>query len=200
MQVFDKKSDRAEFTGVDDGQSEKSINLKLKKDRNNALFGRATAGAGTHERYDGQTNINKFKGDQQFSVIGMGNNTNRQGFSITDILNFTGELSGGMRSAGGITIRTGGLIRHTAWFELQVRDNGIGIPDAYKTKIFEQFFRVPSGNNRHNTKGYGLGLSYVKHIIQQHHGIIEVESELGKGITFIVKIPFAETSGIHTLR
>ena len=108
VQVFDKKSDRTEFTGVDDGQSEKSINLKLKKDRNNALFGRATAGAGTHERYDGQTNINKFKGDQQFSVIGMGNNTNRQGFSITDILTFTGELSRGMRSGGGITIRTGG--------------------------------------------------------------------------------------------
>ena len=96
-----------------------------------------------------------------------------------------------------ITVR---LTRHTAWFELQVSDNGIGIPDAYKTKIFEQFFRVPSGNNRHNTKGYGLGLSYVKHIIQQHHGIIEVESELGKGSTFIVKMPFAETSGIHTLR
>lgn len=92
-----------------------------------------------------------------------------------------------------ITVR---LIRHTAYFELQVNDNGIGIPDAYKTKIFEQFFRVPSGN-RHNTKGYGLGLSYVNHIIQQHQGVIEVESELGKGSTFIVKMPFAETSGLH---
>lgn len=72
----------------------------------------------------------------------------------------------------------------------------MGIPDAYKSKIFEQFFRVPSGN-RHNIKGYGLGLSYVKHIVHQHHGFIEVESELGKGSTFIVKIPFAETSVIH---
>ncbi len=108
VQVFDKKSDRAEFTGVDDGQSEKAINLKLKKDRNKSLFGKVTAGTGSNERYDAQTNINKFNGDQQLSFIGMGNNTNRQGFSITDILNFTGELSRGMRNGGGVTIRTGG--------------------------------------------------------------------------------------------
>jgi len=116
VQVFDKKSDRAEFTGVDDGQSEKAINLKLKKDRNKSLFGKVSASAGSNERYDGQTNINKFNGDQQLSLIGMGNNTNRQGFSITDVLNFTGELSRGMRSGGGITIRTGG------------GDDGAGLP------------------------------------------------------------------------
>jgi hypothetical protein len=109
VQVFDKKSDRAEFTGVDDGQSEKTINLKLKKDRNNAVFGKVAAAAGTNGRLDAQTNINKFNGDKQLSFIGMGNNTNRQGFSISDVLNFTGELSRGMRSGGGgISIRMGG--------------------------------------------------------------------------------------------
>ena len=109
VQVFDKKSDRAAFTGVDDGQSEKAINLKLKKDRNKALFGKAIAGAGTDSRYDAQLNMNKFNEDQQLSLIGMANNTNKQGFSISDVLNFTGELSRGMRSGGGgITIRTGG--------------------------------------------------------------------------------------------
>lgn len=108
VQVFDKKSDRSEFTGVDDGQSEKAINLKLKKDRNKSLFGKVTAGAGNNERYDAQMNVNKFNGDRQLSMIGMANNTNRQGFSITDVLNFTGELSRGMRNGGGITIRTGG--------------------------------------------------------------------------------------------
>ena len=107
VQLFDKKSDRAQFTGVDDGQSEKTLNLKLKKDRNNALFGRVTAGAGTKERYDGQTNINKFNGDQQLSFLGMANNTNRQGFTLSDVLNFSGDLSRGLRSGGGgITIRT----------------------------------------------------------------------------------------------
>ncbi|MES2370998.1 MAG: outer membrane beta-barrel protein [Bacteroidota bacterium] len=109
VQVFDKKSDRAEFTGVDDGQSEKTINLKLKKDRNNAVFGKVSAAAGTNKRYDGQTNINKFNGDQQMSFIGMGNNTNKQGFSISDILNFSGDMSRSMRSGGGgITINMSG--------------------------------------------------------------------------------------------
>jgi two-component system phosphate regulon sensor histidine kinase PhoR len=88
------------------------------------------------------------------------------------------------------------LLRQAEYFELRVSDNGIGIADAYRSKIFEQFFRVPSGN-RHNIKGYGLGLSYVSHIVQQHHGFIEVESELGKGSTFIVKIPFAAASEIR---
>jgi hypothetical protein len=107
VQVFDKKSDRAAFTGVDDGQSEKAINLKLKKDRNKSLFGKVSAGAGTDSRYDAQTNINKFNGDQQISLLGMANNTNRQGFSINDVLNFSGDLARGMRSGGGINIRVG---------------------------------------------------------------------------------------------
>lgn len=84
------------------------------------------------------------------------------------------------------------LIRHNEYFEFSVKDNGMGIPDAYLSKIFDQFFRVPSGN-RHNTKGYGLGLSYVNHIVKQHNGFIEVESEQGKGSTFIVKIPFQDS-------
>jgi hypothetical protein len=105
VQVFDKKSDQATFTGIDDGNTEKAINLKLKKDKNNALFGRVTAGAGGNGAYDGQTNINKFKGEQQASFLGMANNTNRQGFSMMDILNFTGEMARGMRGGGGITIR-----------------------------------------------------------------------------------------------
>jgi len=71
---------------------------------------------------------------------------------------------------------------------LKVEDNGVGIPAAYKDKIFDKFFRVPSGD-KHNVKGYGLGLSYVAHIIAQHHGTIEVKSEENKGTTFIIQLP-----------
>lgn len=105
VQVFDRKSDRAQFTGIDDGNSEKAINLKLKKDRKNATFGRVTAGANGNDRFESQANINRFNGDKQMSLIGMGNNTNKQGFSISDVLNFTGELSRGMRNGGGVTIK-----------------------------------------------------------------------------------------------
>lgn len=72
--------------------------------------------------------------------------------------------------------------------ELKVADNGIGIEPEYQTKIFDKFFRVPTGN-KHVVKGYGLGLSYVSHIIAQHNGEINVESEINKGSTFIIKIP-----------
>ncbi len=101
VQVFDRQSDQSQFTGIDDGNKEKTINLKLKKDKNNALFGKLNAGADNDERYDAQANVNKFKGNEQLSFLGMSNNTNRQGFQLTDVLNFTGELSRGMRSGGG---------------------------------------------------------------------------------------------------
>ena len=88
------------------------------------------------------------------------------------------------------------IIDHKNYLEIRVTDNGIGIAREYKHRIFEKFFRVPSGN-RHNIKGYGLGLSYVSHILQRHMGFIEVESELHKGSTFSVKMPFAEAPVIY---
>jgi two-component system phosphate regulon sensor histidine kinase PhoR len=80
--------------------------------------------------------------------------------------------------------------------ELKVSDNGIGIAKEYQPKIFEKFFRVPMGD-RHNIKGYGLGLSYVSEIVQRHMGFIVVDSELGKGTTFTVKIPRKEADVIY---
>jgi signal transduction histidine kinase len=71
---------------------------------------------------------------------------------------------------------------------LSVKDSGIGIATEYQKKIFEKFFRVPSGDV-HNTKGYGLGLSYVASVVKSHAGEITVESELGRGTCFIVTLP-----------
>ena len=100
VQVYDKLSDQAQLTGFDDGNSEKTINLKLKKDKKKGVFGKINAGAGTDERYQGKFNVNSFKGARQMSVIGMGNNTNAEGFSFMDVLNFTGALSQ-LKNGGG---------------------------------------------------------------------------------------------------
>lgn len=80
--------------------------------------------------------------------------------------------------------------------ELHIIDNGIGIPQQFQKKIFEKFFRVPT-KDIHNVKGYGLGLSYVNHIVKQHQGYIEVKSELGKGSDFTVWLPISDDSN-HT--
>jgi two-component system phosphate regulon sensor histidine kinase PhoR len=88
------------------------------------------------------------------------------------------------------------LASYPEYIEFSVSDNGIGIEPAYKEKIFDKFFRVPTGD-KHNIKGYGLGLSYVAEVIKRHHGHVYAESEFGKGSTFIAKMPYKEAPVIR---
>ena len=73
--------------------------------------------------------------------------------------------------------------------ELRISDNGLGIPKEFLGKVFERLFRVPTGNV-HDVKGFGLGLSYVKNVVERHDGTIYVESEPNSGSTFIMKLKF----------
>ena len=98
VQVFDKKSELTDFTGVDDGERNRTLNIVLKQDRKQGYFGNAEVGAGYEDKYKGKLNLNRFSQTAQFTSLLMTNNINEQGFSYQDYFNFMGGISNVMKS------------------------------------------------------------------------------------------------------
>jgi signal transduction histidine kinase len=97
-------------------------------------------------------------------------------------------------SAKEIAVKLG---RRDGYVSVSVTDYGIGIPREEQAKIFDKFYRVSTGLV-HDVKGSGLGLSLVKHIVKAHRGRVTVESEMGRGSTFTLYLPVAESLGDRT--
>jgi hypothetical protein len=93
IQVFDDMSEQSKFTKIDDGSRSKTINIKLKKDKNKGDFGKITAGGGSDGRYEGNLSFNHFRGNQRISLLAAANNTNKQGFSFSDIISSQGGMA-----------------------------------------------------------------------------------------------------------
>lgn len=108
VQVFDKKSDRAEFTGIDDGEEETTINFVLREDKKNLGFGRVSAGVGADANKDARYNLaatySTFKNGNQLSFVGNANNVNQMNFSNADF-----SMIGVGRGMGGVSFGGGGM-------------------------------------------------------------------------------------------
>lgn len=100
VQVYNRESEESMFTGIDNGSRDKAINLMLKKDKKNALFGDVMAGGGTGEHWQGSAKAYQFTDKIQVAALAMGNNVNQFGFSFNDYMNFNGGI-GQMIHGGG---------------------------------------------------------------------------------------------------
>ena len=94
VQLYDKKSDQAAFTGIDDGQKSKTINLKLKDSKKNGYFGKVSAGVGTDSYYDAQAMINMFRKKQKMAAYGIVSNTGKTGLNWQDRDNYGQSFAG----------------------------------------------------------------------------------------------------------
>jgi hypothetical protein len=100
IQIIDAQSDQSAFSGFDDGNREKVVNIITKKDRRKGLFGKGTVGAGDKSLYANNVNFNAFNGDRRISLVGQVNNVNAQNFSTQDFLGAMGGNRGWWRSRG----------------------------------------------------------------------------------------------------
>ena len=113
IEVFDQQSDQARFSGFDDGNTTKTINIVTKPSMRDGTFGRAYAGYGTDNTYTAGGNVNYFNNDQRLTLLGLGNNVNEVNFSNEDLLGVSSSSSRrGPRGVGGGGSRGGGGLRN----------------------------------------------------------------------------------------
>jgi hypothetical protein len=127
VQLYDKKSDQATFTGIDDGVKNKTINIKLKEDKKNGYFGKVAAGVGTDGYYQGQGMYNRFKAKQKFSAYGTLANTGKIGLGWEDNSKYASSNNVEFMDGGGIMITNNGRDELDSF---DGRYNNQGIPVA----------------------------------------------------------------------
>lgn len=165
VQVFDDMSDQAKFTKIDDGSRSKTINIKLKKDRNKGYFGRALVGVGDQGRYEGNLSVNKFNGNKRISLLFNTNNINKQGFSFSDIISSMGGFSGfgggggggnfggGMQMTGGRGGGFGGISGSGSTGLIKSTSLGLNYSDQWgsKVKVTGSYFFSNSNTRQEQT-------------------------------------------------
>ncbi|MCX6270955.1 MAG: TonB-dependent receptor [Bacteroidetes bacterium] len=175
IQVYNKKSEETELTGIDDGTYDKTINMILKSGRNSAWFGDVSGGGGTGDHYQAGARVFRFTRQNQFAMLGMANNINKFGFTFSDFMDFNGGLGAMMSGSGAMKITMGddgslpidfgqtisGLvnsgaagINYTHQFRKQNRVNvsymGSGTDKKLTEKTFSRNFTATSSFNQYS--------------------------------------------------
>lgn len=202
-QIFDDLDDQSKFSGFDDGNRIKTINIVTRRDKRQGYFGRAIAGGGTDEKYDESFNFHRFDNEQQISVLGQGNDVNKQNFTVQDVLGSSGGRrgSGGgpgaatNQSASGITtVWAGGVNYRDSW----------GKFDAYGSYFYnfnhvanntqsltEKFFSTADDTSNTTTRS-NPAISRTTN--QRFSFNVENKSDSGNSFVFRPNITFQRTS------
>ena len=159
IQIYDEKSQQAQFTGFDDGETSKTINIVTKSDRKAGQFGRIYGGIGDGNKYKGGGNASMFNGDQRISIIGQSNNINIQNFSSEDLLGISGS-SKGRRGGGSWRGGNSGFTVPQSNGIAQTHAMGINFNDQFgeKVRFSGSYFGNLSNNSLvENTQRYFVG-------------------------------------------
>ncbi|MDP2174549.1 MAG: outer membrane beta-barrel protein [Bacteroidota bacterium] len=180
IQVYDRMSDQSQFTGVDDGNSQKSLNIITKSGKNNGQFGKIYGGYGTNERWAGGGNVNVFTSKHRFSFIGMSNNINQQNFTSEDIsgvLGTTSNARGGGRPGG----NRGGFGGGASNF-LVGQSNGINTTNSFGlnyTKITKGKLKITGSYFFNHSKNINASLSDRTYFLSSELNQFYTQSDTG---------------------
>lgn len=160
VQVFNDKTEQAKLTGVDDGRKEKTVNLQLKEEFKKGGFGKITAGAGPASndipaRGDVKGSYNKFDAKNQFSLVGLGNNTNQQGLSYSDYQDFRGSNAYNNNQNADFGFSGGNFFYYS-----DSGDEGLGIPTSGRAGIGFSNNAAGGINYNYDTKKNKFSSSY----------------------------------------
>ncbi|MBB6498308.1 outer membrane beta-barrel family protein [Pedobacter cryoconitis] len=178
VQLYDKKSDQAAFTGIDDGQKEKTINIKLKEDKKNGYFGKLDGGVATNKFYQGQGMFNAFKAKQKFSAYGTIANTGKLGLGWEDSNKYGSGADNVQFQDGGVSFSFGG---GDALDSYNGQYNGQGIPLARAGGLhYDSKWNNDKESINANYKIGSLNVDGTKNILSQNNlptGIINSNSD-----------------------
>ncbi len=163
IQVFDKQSDQAAFTGIEDGEKNKTINLKLKEDAKKGVFGKASAGIGTQDRYEHDAMINAFKNKRKVSAYAATSNTNKTGLSWEDNRKYGNSENTFVDEESGSV--------YTYYNSGGESFDGVGIPQTtYAGAVYTDKFKTDTHSVNANVKYQDMQVSgynnnYTKYIL-----------------------------------